>query len=257
MIVSFVVGRVGWVCTLTGVLIGSSHVPLVEPPAHPAPAAPTVEVGRSQTAIRFDFAEGSLLDTTGRVLLRIATMGNGELSLVSHGEGWAVRFPEACDRDPRDCPRAILEAGSQDRLNPDTRPIRWGASVRLTRHEVSDGSNILQKGLSAAGTQFKLQVDGQAGQPSCVVAGQDDGQHRIFVALAADGIADGHWHRLECRRDGPSLRLLVDGQQVADIVVPTALSIVNDKPLRIGGKGVGPFNDQFHGILDDVFVEVG
>ena len=35
------------------------------------------------------------------------------------------------------------------------------------------------------------------------------------------------------------------------------LAIANDLPLRLGGKGIGPDNDQFHGALDAVFVEIG
>jgi hypothetical protein len=51
--------------------------------------------------------------------------------------------------------------------------------------------------------------------------------------------------------------LFVDGQLRAAVTVPATLSIVNADPLRLGGKGIGPGNDQFHGELDDVYVTVG
>jgi hypothetical protein len=33
--------------------------------------------------------------------------------------------------------------------------------------------------------------------------------------------------------------------------------VANTSPLRIGGKGVTGDNDQFRGVLDDVWVQVG
>ncbi len=40
------------------------------------------------------------------------------------------------------------------------------------------------------------------------------------------------------------------------VYVPTSLSIANSEPLRVGGKGVKPNNDQFAGLIDDVFVAI-
>jgi hypothetical protein len=39
--------------------------------------------------------------------------------------------------------------------------------------------------------------------------------------------------------------------------VPAGLSVVNDLPLSIGGKGAYQDNDQFQGAVDDVWVSVG
>jgi hypothetical protein len=58
-------------------------------------------------------------------------------------------------------------------------------------------------------------------------------------------------------RSGTSLSVLVDGAVSGRTTVPAGLSIVNGDPLRIGGKGLSPNNDQFHGALDDVFVSIG
>jgi hypothetical protein len=38
--------------------------------------------------------------------------------------------------------------------------------------------------------------------------------------------------------------------------VPPGVSIVNSEPLRIGGKNVSVDNDQYAGLLDDVFVAI-
>jgi hypothetical protein len=132
-----------------------------------------------------------------------------------------------------------------------------GAVVRLDPDQTSEGSNVVQKGLSVTGTQFKLQIDGQAGKPSCVMAGPVEEANHIFRAVALYGIVDSQWHALECERRQEMLSLVIDGLVIARVSVPRDLSIDNDLPLRLGGKGLGPYNDQFYGALDEVFVEIG
>ena len=39
--------------------------------------------------------------------------------------------------------------------------------------------------------------------------------------------------------------------------IPASLSVTNRNPLSIGGKGAYADNDQFQGILDDVWVRIG
>jgi hypothetical protein len=186
--------------------------------------------------------------------MRVRAAAGGALATELRGGGRAVRFPPPCPKygDPT-CPRAILETSF--RANPGTGPFRYGASVRLASDETSVGENVLQKGFSHGHSQFKLQVDGAGGQPSCVLVGAPS--HRIFVASADVSVANGQWHAVECERAGSSLTVLVDGVVSGRINVPTELSIVNSDPLRIGGKGTSANNDQFHGSLDDVFVSIG
>jgi hypothetical protein len=77
------------------------------------------------------------------------------------------------------------------------------------------------------------------------------------VVTAGVSVADGHWHAIECARSGSDLAIVVDGAIARQVRVPPSLSIVNSDPLRIGGKGLSPNNDQFHGAIDDVFVVIG
>ena len=79
----------------------------------------------------------------------------------------------------------------------------------------------------------------------------------IHRADADITVADGLWHTLECRRDGASLSLLVDGAVHARAAVPAGLSVTNDRPLSLGAKGAYGDNDQFHGLLDDVWIAIG
>lgn len=70
-------------------------------------------------------------------------------------------------------------------------------------------------------------------------------------------MSDGDWHRLECRRSGTTLAVLVDDEPGTTATVPATLEIVTLQLLSLGGKGTGVNNDQFHGSLDDVWISVG
>ncbi|MBB5871080.1 hypothetical protein F4553_004459 [Allocatelliglobosispora scoriae] len=230
-----------------------SLAPGATPSALPAPLAPFT--------IFYDLDQG--LDhpiwDIGRLLpLHHQGVRDGKVRRVSRDVGNAALFPGLCEaREESQCPRAILESDSVPWLNPGARDLRWGALVRLRGELTTEGENIVQKGRSTAGTQFKLQVDHRAGLPSCVVAGPVLGVNRIFVAQRNVTVADGAWHTLDCTRVGGTLSLLVDGVVASKVAVPAGLSIVNDEPLRIGGKGVAPGNDQFHGVLDNIYVTIG
>lgn len=216
--------------------------------ASPAPARIAGTVVLRYT---FDRTGAVLTDESGRRhLLRLVTSNGGTTRGVAHGAGRAVVFPSACTGGT--CPKAVLQTVNTADLNPGTTPIRYGASVLLRRRQTSTGENVLQKGYSASTSQYKLQVDHVAGRPSCVLV--DRRSPRIHTARSAVSVSDGIWHRLECRRTGTSLTIIVDGVTRGRVWVPVGLSVANDAPLSIGGKGAYRDNDQFLGTLDDVWV---
>ena len=123
----------------------------------------------------------------------------------------------------------------------------------MTRDDLADGANVLQKGYSVGGaSQFKLQVDHRQGNPSCVLAGQSE----IYRAEPALSVADGQWHDVSCARTGNRLTIIVDGTERESVAVPAALSIANAEPLRVGGKGANKGNDQYAGRIDNVFLKI-
>ena len=211
-----------------------------------APAAPY--------AVRYTFdGPAPLADVSGNGhdLSPVSRYG-GALSTVSRDGGKALVFPPPCHKEP--CPRIALRAPGTTDLNPGRRPIRYGASVRLAPDQTTDGENVLQKGYSVRGSQYKLQIDGLAGRPSCVLV--DDRHPRIHAAISSVGIADDRWHTLECRRHGARLSILVDGFERGRATLPAGLSVDNRLPFSIGGKGSYTDNDQFQGMLDDVWVTI-
>jgi concanavalin A-like lectin/glucanase superfamily protein len=194
-----------------------------------------------------------LADVTGHGhdLSPVARHG-GTFDTVPHAGGRALTFPRPCHDEP--CPRIALRTVTSDQLNPGRNDIRFGASVLLSANETTKGENVLQKGYSARGSQYKLQIDGAAGRPSCVLV--DDFDPEIYVAMGAVTVADDRWHNLECRRSGASLTILVDGARSGRTEIPPDLSITNRIPLSVGGKGSFTDNDQFQGTLDEVWVQI-
>ncbi|BCY07792.1 LamG domain-containing protein [Actinoplanes sp. L3-i22] len=204
-------------------------------------------------AYNFDttIADGTFDDGSGHQhLLRTVTRNGATPRLVTHGNGQALQFPAKCTGAT--CPRLVLQGESTPDLNPGTQPIRYGAGVLLSPAETSSGENILQKGYSTGGGQYKLQVDGVSGKPSCGF-----GDDTVHLARSRVSVADGNWHSLECRRTGPTLSILVDDVPQTSVPVPATLAVDTTSPLTVGGKGAGANNDQFHGTLDDVWVHIG
>ncbi|MDP9798430.1 hypothetical protein J2S43_006942 [Catenuloplanes nepalensis] len=228
----------------------------VVPPADEPIPTEVARVAPGPVTVRYTFDGGAgrqFLDVTGRYGMRTRTAVGGALRLARHGGGWAAAFPSRCTALPQNCPRAILEGGDPVTLNPGLRRLRYGASVMMRPTDTADGANVVQKGFSVGGgTQYKLQVDGLAGRPSCVVASPA----RIYRVVAPVRVADGRWHAVACVRAGGALSINVDGVARGSTRLPARLSIANPEPLRIGGKSVTANNDQYAGQVDDVYVTI-
>jgi hypothetical protein len=241
-----------------------------DPPAgskahrHPAralvaihPVDPGLATGSSAIVARYDFDArnaATVADATGHGhTLRSVAAHGGSVRQVVHGTGWAMAFPPECAGAA--CPHIALRSPSTADLNPGTRNIAFGADVLLPPGQTSKGENIVQKGYSMTSSQWKLQVDGVAGRPSCVLV--DERRPTIRIAYSSISISDGQWHALQCRRAGTTLAIFVDGVTRGSIAVPSKLSVSNQRPLSIGAKGAFADNDQFNGALDNVWVQIG
>ena len=222
-----------------------------------AAAAAGAQAVSGTLVARYGFDGGrssSILDETGRGhTLRLVSGNGGTVRAVPHRSGQALRFPAKC-AGGSGCPRAALQSPSSADLNPGTRNISYGAEVLLARSQTSRGQNIVQKGYSTTSSQWKLQIDGVAGRPSCVLVGANPG---IKIVRSSVSVADGSWHTVECRRTSTALRVIVDGVVRGTREISPRLSIANRRPLSIGAKGAYADNDQFQGILDDVWVRIG
>jgi hypothetical protein len=205
----------------------------------------------------FDTRSGVAADASGRGhTLTIVAGHGGSLRTIAHGAGRALLFPAKCARKlAKACPHVVLQTPAAADLNPGVRPIAYGAAVLLARNQTTKGQNVVQKGYSATSSQYKLQIDGIAGRPSCVLV--DDLRPGIRLIRSGVSVADGAWHTIECRRIDAAFAILVDGVTEAVGMVPAALSVNNTGPLSVGGKGASRNNDQFQGALDNVWVRIG
>jgi hypothetical protein len=183
----------------------------------------------------------------------VVTANGGEIGKVpgADGSGSAVEFPAKCT-DPTGCPRAMVEVMADPAHDPGNHPFEYGAAVWLAPDQTTSGSNIVQKGrFGTEGGQWKLQVDNDEGQPSCVVRGDSPGAEPVVVRSKVS-IADSQWHRVACRRDRHGLTIEVDGEtEVKDVEIG---SVTSEWPVRVGAPGVGEGDDQFHGRIDDVYL---
>ncbi|MCY7396865.1 MAG: hypothetical protein LH468_12090 [Nocardioides sp.] len=189
----------------------------------------------------------------GEFVGRVVTANDGKVDRVPgvDGTGAAVAFPARCDAKSG-CPRAMVEVAADPELDPGEEDFEYGASVLLAPDQTTKGSNIVQQGrFGAEGGQWKLQVDGDEGEPSCVVRSGAT----VLVVSSEVAIADAGWHHLTCRRDGEGLGISVDG--AAEQAQGRTGSVSSALPVRVGSPGVGNRDDQFHGSIDDVFLRIG
>ncbi len=177
-----------------------------------------------------------------------ARQGSVQRAPGADGSGGSIAFPGKCTA-PGGCPRAMVEVATTPALDPGADDFEYGATVWLEPDQTTTGSNIMQQGRFATdGGQWKLQVDTEAGEPSCVVR---SGAEAVVVRSRVS-IADGAWHRVWCRRDGGGVSIWVDG--IEDRAEGRTGSVSNAWPIRLGSPGVGQHDDQFHGRIDDAFL---
>jgi concanavalin A-like lectin/glucanase superfamily protein len=232
----------------------AAAVTVVAGPA-PAPAATPGVPGAVMARYTFNGRTGAIVDESGRGhTLSVISGHGGSVRPVVHGQGAALAFPSPCAARASICPHVALQSPSTADLNPGTRDIAYGADVLLAPGQTSKGQNIVQKGYSTTSSQWKLQIDGVAGRPSCVLV--DHRKPVIRVVTSSVTAADGRWHAIACRRTGTTLAVYLDGVVRGSVAVPANLSVANNRPLSIGAKGAFADNDQFNGALDNVWVEV-
>lgn len=235
---------------------------LIVAPAVPALAAPAAAPAAAGpvTVARYTFDAGAtagrIAENSGRGMpLTVRTADHGAVRVLRGKTGRYVAFPARCASGATTCRRALLEAPNDADLNPGTRPFRWGASVSVTQAQLSGSSNVMQKGVTTADSQWKLQIGSKHGKAQCVLVGR--GSTTVYIARSSVTVANGAWHKVLCQRSGTTLTVSVDGVSRGRTTVPAALSVTNTLPLRVGGPNFNRSSDMYHGYLDDVLAVLG
>lgn len=244
---------------LSSFMVGAALVTAAGSAASAPSAALTAEQrGGGSYKFRFTFDNDESLrkgtrvkDVTGHGNYGVVKVtGGGHLTREPGIAGRGAGYPGRCPK----CGRALIEISDSKGLDPRRRPFRFGTAVKVTDRQAKAGKdpNLVQKGLlSQPGGQWKLELIGA--RPRCVIVGSRGGVNII----ASAPIDDAKWHQLECRRKGQTVTLWIDGV-LRGTTVGKIGRIVNNAPVRIGGKAVGSAsdNDQYHGDLDSVFLRV-
>jgi hypothetical protein len=236
------------IAVLTAVVLPAA--PAVAAPASSTDAAPPIAL-----VARYSFDGGSVAgrvaDSSGRApALTVRSADQGVIKF----EGGTAAFPAACPTDATVCPRGLLEAADDADLNPGTRLFRWSARVNVSKAQLVGSSNVLQKGVATSGSQWKMQIGATNGRAQCVVG---TGSTVTYMVRSSTTVADGTWHKVLCQRAGTSLSVYVDGIQRGATTIPSTVSISNSLPLRIGGPNFNTHSDMYHGLLDEVYAELG
>jgi hypothetical protein len=253
------------VAALAGLIVPMSAAQAATAAVHDTPPAATTvpaTTGATVLVARWDFNAGAVAgrvaDTSGHGAPALTARGADQGSLAYEAGptgGKYVSFPALCSQGATPCPRAMLEAPNDADLNPGTRLFRWAATIRVLKSQVRGSSNVMQKGTNATGSQWKMQIGQKMGRAQCLVIGV--GSPAVYMAHSTNPITDGVWHKVLCQRSGTTLAIFVDGVQQGTATLPSTLSISNTMPLRIGGPNFNMTSDMYHGMLDDVYAELG
>jgi hypothetical protein len=226
-------------------------------PAVPAAAAAPAPVLVARYTFDAGVVAGHVADTSGRgpaLTVRAADQGVIRVEGASSG-GRYVAFPDVCATAAAICPRGLLEAPNAADLNPGTRMFRWSARVHLTKAQLRGSANVMQKGVATTASQWKMQIGATQGRAQCVVVGV--GSATAYLVRSTTSVADGVWHKVLCQRSGSVLSVYVDGVARGQTTIPAALAITNTLPMRIGGANFNASGAMYHGLLDDVYAELG
>ena len=248
-----------------------------------ATSSPEPSSDEGSRVLSFDFddlpsAETSKALSPGLLRLRnagsepfevhVASLAGGTLLSVPDPDGGrALRFPPYGTKDPRGAVVTASSSSVTDPLAPGTSEFTFGGDFTLDAKSEGggsdDGNNLIQRGLSDDPAQYKIQIERRL--VSCVVAGEDG----LVVVKAKRHIVPGTtWYHVSCTRRGDQVILQLgkvgaSPEQSLEVGATGAVYVTAETPLVIGGKAtasgvvIGSDSDQFNGLVDNVFLEIG
>jgi hypothetical protein len=234
---------------------------LIAVPAVPAlTAAPATAAAAPVLVARYTFdagvVAGKVAENSGRgTPLTVRSVDKGVARLLAAGTGKYIGLPSRCATTGTTCPRVLLEGTDDADLDPGIRRFTWGASVNIAKAQLAGSANVMQKGSVSTESQWKMQIGQTNGKAQCAVVGR--GAPKIYLVRSSATVTDGKWHKVVCQRSGAALTVSVDGAVRGTTAIPASLSILNDKPLRVGGPNLKTKKDMFHGAIDDVYAQLG
>lgn len=192
----------------------------------------------------------SILDSSGNG--HHGSIGNDVVTGVLEGGETVYRWlftPPAGGHEPE----RIVNVPHAPEFNPD----RDDYSITMRYRTNVPFGNIVQKGQGGApGGYWKIENPG--GYLTCVFRGvANNGKFNRREVVSSRPLNDDEYHTITCERIGSQLRLIVDGE-LDDIANNATGSILNDRPMSIGGKtncdNVTISCDYFTGWIDEISI---
>ena len=197
--------------------------------------------------------------------ISVATFGGGRLTWAEGWEGGGVRTPAY--GPAAGAPAAALVAEpTADALQPRehdfTLGVDFSSDGSVRGRSGDDGDNLVQRGRFDGRAQLKLQLD--HGVPSCRLAGADG----AVVVSAGEAVMPRRWYRLTCERAAGLVLLrlkdLESDQSVGEWREDADPGDIRfgDVPVAVGAKvsdsgRIDPAGtDQFHGVIDRVYIDI-
>lgn len=164
-------------------------------------------------------------------------------SSVEFPRGSQVSVPSAAGLNPGACDFAVDAWVNWDTVAPSSKATY----------------NVVQKGLSTAPANWKMEVDGRLdgraagghfGRVLCTFDGVDSRPPVRVTSPIGVRVQAGVWTQLRCARQGDRFVVEVDGIS-ASLVVSGIGPITNTSPLTVGSKKLND-SDTFPGGIDDL-----
>jgi hypothetical protein len=153
-------------------------------------------------------------------------------------KGSQVSVPDGAALDPGGCDFAVDVWVNWDSVAPQSKATY----------------NVVQKGLSTAPANWKMEIDGRPdgrfGRVICTFDGKDSRQPVRVSSGSGATVKAGRWTKLRCERRGSRFITEVAGQS-ASLTVSSIGPIENGSTLTVGAKKLGD-SDTFSGNIDDL-----
>lgn len=199
----------------------------------------------------------TMQDATGTNHGRITSAETGVTPAAS-GFGAFYRFGRVSTEFPRGSQVSVPSAAG---LNPGSCDFAVDAWVNWDRVVPSSKVtyNVIQKGLSTAPANWKMEVDGRAdgsapgghfGRVICTFDGVDSRPPVRVTSPVGVRVQAGEWTKLHCKRQGDRFIVEVNGN-AASMTVSGIGPITNTSPLTVGAKKLND-SDTFPGGIDDL-----
>jgi hypothetical protein len=223
-----------------------------------------------ELSLNFDGADPMTSLGGASLTVQPVTANGGAVTSVPgrDGVGGAVQLPAYAASNARYAALRVTDATGADDLNPTTATFSFGADFTLDApsqgtSNKDNGNNLMQRGLYASPSQYKLQVDG--GRPSCRIKGTGG----VVMASSTRLVVPGEWYHAMCTRSGTTVTLVVT--HLSDGVSYTYRKTGNpgsvrfltqSLPLSVGAKlsSTGQIltsdSDQFNGDVDNVSLDI-